>query len=175
MYRTGIELRMYRLVFVSSCFLFYILQRWFRNVYKRLSKNYRIFPWCFAEKRHSCNPPPPPPPPPPPKTNIWRFSWTKSICEASPRKKYFLSKIKLFSLVHISEAVPTSNIPSVQPPWPFCKDWTISRSRSTVTKSPTWNSFKDCGRLALLPLSPVQASKSYCSNRLVKDGIYWQF
>jgi hypothetical protein len=27
----------------------------------------------------------------------------------------------------------------------------------------------------LLPLSPVQASKSYCSTRLVKDGIYWQF
>lgn len=30
----------------------------------------------------------------------------------------------------------TSNIPSVHPPCPCCKDWTISRSRSTFTWSP---------------------------------------
>ena len=32
MFRTGILLRMYILVFVPCCFLFYIVQRWFRNV-----------------------------------------------------------------------------------------------------------------------------------------------
>jgi hypothetical protein len=59
MYRTGIVLQMYRIVFASSYFLFYILERWwFQNV-KGFRKNYRIFPWCFAEKHHSCNPPPP--------------------------------------------------------------------------------------------------------------------
>jgi len=30
----------------------------------------------------------------------------------------------------------TSNIPSVHPPWPCCRDWTISNSRSTFTWSP---------------------------------------
>jgi len=29
----------------------------------------------------------------------------------------------------------TSNIPSVQPPCPCCSDWTISKSRSTLTLS----------------------------------------
>ena len=29
-------------------------------------------------------------------------------------------------------------MPSVHPPWPCCNDWTISRSRSTLTWSPIW-------------------------------------
>lgn len=32
--------------------------------------------------------------------------------------------------------VSVSNMPSVQPPWPCCSDWTISRSKSMLTKSP---------------------------------------
>jgi hypothetical protein len=47
--------RMYRLVFVSSCFLFYILQRWFRNVRKK----YRIFPWCLQRNVTAATPSPP--------------------------------------------------------------------------------------------------------------------
>lgn len=30
-----------------------------------------------------------------------------------------------------------SNMPSVQPPWPCCRDWTISRSRSMFTYNET--------------------------------------
>lgn len=32
--------------------------------------------------------------------------------------------------------VKVSNMPSVHPPWPCCKDCTISRSRSMLTRSP---------------------------------------
>lgn len=32
--------------------------------------------------------------------------------------------------------VSVSNMPSVQPPWPCCRDCTISRSRSMLTRSP---------------------------------------
>jgi hypothetical protein len=79
MYRTGMVLRMYRVMFGSSCFVFYILQRWFRNVkvfYRETSK------------------PQPPPPPPPPQKNIWCFLCKKSICEASLRGKFVILNLK---------------------------------------------------------------------------------
>jgi hypothetical protein len=50
-------LRMYRLVFVSSCFLFYILQRWFRNV-KAFEKTIKFLHDFLPEKRQSCKPQP---------------------------------------------------------------------------------------------------------------------
>lgn len=34
--------------------------------------------------------------------------------------------------------VSVSNMPSVHPPWPCWRDWTISRSKSMLTRSPIW-------------------------------------
>jgi hypothetical protein len=59
-YRTGMVLRMYRLVFVPSCFLFYILQRWFRNV-KAFEKTIEYFHDVYRETSQLQTPPPPPP------------------------------------------------------------------------------------------------------------------
>lgn len=35
--------------------------------------------------------------------------------------------------------VSVSNMPSVHPPWPCWRDWTISRSKSMLTRSPIWS------------------------------------
>jgi hypothetical protein len=48
-----------RLVFVSSCFLFYILQGWFRNVYKALEKTIEFFHDAL-QRKSQLNPAPPP-------------------------------------------------------------------------------------------------------------------
>jgi hypothetical protein len=55
---------------------FFILQRWFRNA-KAFEKTIEFFHDVYWETSQLQ-------PPPHPQTNIWRFSWKKSICEASP-------------------------------------------------------------------------------------------
>ena len=53
----------------------------------------------------------------------------------SSMHKFFSRNSKKQISIH-KTSIHTSNIPSVQPPCPCCKDCTISRSRSTFTWSP---------------------------------------
>jgi hypothetical protein len=55
--------------------LFYTLQRWLRNV-KAFEKTIEFFHDVYRETSQLQTHPHP-------QTNIWRFSWKKSICEAS--------------------------------------------------------------------------------------------
>ena len=63
----------------------------------KLLSNYRNFPRFFPEKRHRRQPPPSTP------TSVWRFSWTKSICDASltyncPKRNTYSQRCMCFVL-----------------------------------------------------------------------------
>jgi hypothetical protein len=74
MYRTAMVLRMYRLVLVSSFFLIFCKDN--SEMLKAFEKTIEFFHDVLQRNVTAANTPPP-------QTNIWRFSWTKSICEAS--------------------------------------------------------------------------------------------
>jgi hypothetical protein len=75
MYTTGMVLRMYRLVFVSSCFLFYMILKCYDDIeilgdsemlrlaFEKTIEYFRV----VIQGNVTAAPPPPPPPPPPPK------------------------------------------------------------------------------------------------------------